>query len=129
MDNLHIELTKSTPHIDFQADKNHLLIEGRSYPENYATFFNPIFNWLDTYLQQLEDKCIFDMKLVYVNTSSVKALMMIFDKLEDAYLNNKSIRINWHYDKDNDVAFELGEEFQEDLDIPFNFIKIADDEK
>jgi hypothetical protein len=69
------------------------------------------------------------MKLVYVNTSSVKALMMIFDKLEDAYLNNKSIRINWHYDKDNDVAFELGEEFQEDLDIPFNFIKIADDEK
>jgi hypothetical protein len=53
MDNLHIELTKSTPHIDFQADKNHLLIEGRSYPENYATFFNPIFNsacWLSPIL-------------------------------------------------------------------------------
>ena len=44
--------------------------------------------------------------------------------MQETNNNNKKITINWHYDIDNDSARECGEEFKEDVKLPFNILPI-----
>jgi len=114
-DNLEIEGTARTPAVAFDFANNHLKISGESYPEDVTEFYRPVFNALDGYLATLgQGKCRFDFELIYLNSSSAKAVMMLMDKLEAA-AGDAAVDIYWFYDKEDDTMQELGEEFGEDL--------------
>lgn len=118
MENLIIEATKYTPEITFNADTNILEIKGETYPENTAEFYAPVFEWLEIYLNQLQDQDVtLNLEITYFNSSSSKVLMDLFDRFEEAFKAGKKITLNWIYDKDNESAQEYGEEFQEDLEV------------
>lgn len=121
MESLFLEKTKSTPLISFDAHTHILKMEGKAYPENGILFYEPLFIWLRHYLATLDPDvtCKMEMYLSYINTSSVKAIMTIFDLLNDAYQEGKKISVLWLYDEENDVALEAGVEFKEDLELPF----------
>ena len=125
METLGIIATKSSPEINFNAQSNTLSIAGESYPENTAQFYEPVFEWLEAYLNQLnEQPVIFNMELIYFNSSSSKVLMDIFDILEEASDDGKNITLNWIYDEENDAALEYGEEFAEDVEtLTFNLVE------
>ena len=126
MEALHIEATKSSPQIDFDPDSGILRLQGQSYPENSFQFFEPIFAWLERYLDQLTGSCTVQLILDYLNTSSSKCLMDLIDMMEDAYSEGKQIRIEWLYDPDNDSSVELAEEFMEDLSLPFVILELEE---
>ncbi|MBU2514719.1 DUF1987 domain-containing protein [bacterium] len=118
MDNLLIEATKYTPRIFFNADTNILEISGETYPENTAEFYSPVFDWLEKYLNQLQNQAVIvNMEIIYFNSSSSKVLMDLFDRFEDSVREGKNIVINWIFDKEDESALEYGEEFQEDLEV------------
>lgn len=125
MENLKIEATKSSPEIYFNVETNVLTMTGESYPENTAKFYEPVFNWLENYIASITNqKIVFNIELIYFNSSSSKVLMDIFDILESASKNGKKIKLNWIYDEDNDAALEYGEEFEEDVDsLVFNLVE------
>ena len=123
MENLVIEATKSTPIVNLDANSNILKMEGESYPENVTAFYNPIFEWIENYINQLNASATIDLKLSYLNTSSSKAFMKLLDMFEEASQQGKNITINWHYDAENEMAKECGEEFKEDLELPFNLVE------
>ncbi|MFK5985855.1 MAG: DUF1987 domain-containing protein [Pseudomonadota bacterium] len=125
MKTLEISATKSSPEIIFNAMAHTLLIAGESYPENTAKFYAPIFKWLENYIKQIgNNKTILNVELIYFNSSSSKALMDIFDMLDDASRKGKNITLNWIYDQDNDAALEYGEEFAEDIEhLVFNLVQ------
>jgi hypothetical protein len=101
----------------FDFSHNHLTIKGESYPEDVTEFYGPVFTALDAYLGQLgRGHCRFDFELIYLNSSSAKAIMMLMDKLEAAAKNGASVEVYWYYDKEDDTMQELGEEFGEDLE-------------
>ena len=60
--------------------------------------------------------CRFDFELIYLNSSSAKAVMMLMDKLDAAAKNGAAVDVYWYYDKEDDTMQELGEEFGEDLE-------------
>ncbi|MCP4130376.1 MAG: DUF1987 domain-containing protein [bacterium] len=122
MENLHIEDTKSSPYILCDFKKNLISMKGRSYPEDVVGFYSPLFEWITKYLEQLTKKTVVKMELTYINTSSTKAIMTFFDMLDEAHQNGKDITVNWYHDPENEVAQECGEEFKEDLELPFNII-------
>ncbi|MCP4113483.1 MAG: DUF1987 domain-containing protein [Desulfobacteraceae bacterium] len=129
MENLIIKETKYTPLIMFDSEKHTLEINGGSYPENTSDFYNPVFEWLEKYLSQLPDNqtFTFNIRIIYFNSSSLKALMNIFNMLEKSAENRTNVIINWYYDKDNDIVFEHGEEFMEDSElITFNLVVSED---
>ena len=65
--------------------QNHLKITGESYPEDVTEFYGPVFTALDSYLGKLgSGTCRFDFELIYLNSSSAKAIMMLMDKLDAA---------------------------------------------
>ncbi|MEG6522332.1 DUF1987 domain-containing protein [Desulfotomaculum sp. 1211_IL3151] len=128
MNILHIEGSRSTPTVIFDCDKNLLFLQGQSYPENAFKFYEPIFQWLDEYLEKLNTDVLvqIDFNLPYINTSSSKCIMMLLEKLDKAHESGKGIILNWYYHEDNESELECAEEFKEDLSLPFNIIPRED---
>jgi SiaC family regulatory phosphoprotein len=118
MRNISIPASARTPAIDFDFGKNHLKLSGESYPEDVTEFYKPIFSALDAYLAELAPgrSCRADFELVYINSSSAKAVMMLMDKLDAAAANGATVDVYWFYDEEDDTMQELGEEFGEDLE-------------
>ncbi|MGZ8401387.1 MAG: DUF1987 domain-containing protein [Methyloceanibacter sp.] len=127
MQNLDIPATARTPAVFFDFTKHHLRLAGESYPEDVTEFYGPVFTALDTYLGGLgQGACRFDFELIYLNSSSAKAVMMLMDKLEAAAEKGASVEVYWYYDKEDDTMQELGGEFGEDLEkAKFHLEKMA----
>lgn len=126
MEALHIAATKSTPEIHFDPSCHMLQVKGQSYPENAFKFYEPVFHWIDEYLADLEEQVTVEIyfHMPYINTSSSKCLMMLLDKMNDAYQAGKHITLKWYYDKENETALDCAEEFKEDLYLPFLIIPV-----
>lgn len=124
MNRLYIEATKSTPEVFFDLEKNKLLISGQSYPENAFKFYEPILEWIELYMDQLqpEVEASVELYLPYINTSSSKCFMMLLEALEEAYSAGKAVQLKWYYCEENESELECAEEFTEDLSLPFQII-------
>lgn len=128
MEALFIAGTKSTPEIRFDPKSCNLRIKGQSYPENAFKFYEQVFTWVDGYLQQADQEVVLEIyfHMPYINTSSAKCIMMLLEKLDEAYLAGKKVAIRWYYDVENETAFECAEEFKKDLALPFELIALED---
>jgi len=126
-DKIDIAATTRTPAVTFDFTQHHLKIKGESYPEDVTEFYGPVFTALDNYLSKLgKGSCRFDFELIYLNSSSAKAVMMLMDKLEAAAKKGAAVEVYWYYDKEDDTMQELGEEFGEDLkNAKFHLEKMA----
>jgi hypothetical protein len=124
MNMIDIKAGKSTPRILLDSVKKQYIIEGQSYPENSSTFYEPVISWIKEHISQEKDKFILQLKLLYINTSSTKAMFYLFDILEDAFISGIDIHINWMYDQENEMAKETGEELLEDLKVPYSIIEV-----
>jgi hypothetical protein len=49
-------------------------------------------------------------------------MMALFEVLDQAYRKGKDVAIEWHYDPENEMGLEYGQEFMEDLSVPFKLI-------
>ncbi|EGJ11480.1 MULTISPECIES: biofilm regulation phosphoprotein SiaC [Rubrivivax] len=122
MKELHIQGGNSTPEIQGDWERGVLAMRGDSYPENSFEFFGEVIQWLEDYLGQDGRPLQLELRLVYMNTSSVKAMMDIFDLCEDAFGKGREVRVSWYYDPRNDRVFDLAEEFREDCSFPFEIL-------
>jgi hypothetical protein len=126
MERLCIEATKSSPMVRFDAETGLLEISGKSYPENASKFYGPVFSWVQEYLSTSPRHRIqMDVEIVYLNSSSSKILLNLFDMLDEAAREGAEVVINWRYNEENETALECGEEFAEELrTATFNLEKI-----
>lgn len=122
MSNLELSATTSTPHVISDGDTSVLEMRGDSYPENSFEFFAPIVDWVQNHLKTPAASLRLDLYLLYLNTSSVRAMMDIFDLLEDAHKDSHAVAVQWFYDEDNERIAELAEEFKEDCSFPFDIL-------
>lgn len=114
--------TDDTPSISLDAEQGKFEISGRSMPEDVASFYSPVMDWIDEYFQNPNSKTVFNFKLTYFNTASSKLILDIMVKLEDMQSNGNDISIKWHYpDIDEDMK-EAGEEYAEMIEVPFEQI-------
>jgi hypothetical protein len=123
MENFHIEGSTYIPKIDFNAKTGVLEIEGESYHEYTMEFFQPIFNWLEEFLSEGGKTVTLNFRMSYFNTSSSRRFLEILTMLED-YQNNKKgkVTVNWYYEENDVDMLESGEEYADDVDLPFNLI-------
>lgn len=129
MEKFYQEETKGTPRVDFDPSTNILVLKGQSYPENAFKFYEPIFQWVDQYLEETDGEILVKFSLPYINTSSSKCIMMFLEKLETAYNQGKRITITWYYDQENESELECAEEFQEDVTMPFKIVPIEEQDE
>lgn len=120
MRSLYIEETNYTPKVKFDAD-GHLLLEGKSLPEDTAKFYEPILAWItecDT------DSVTFTLRLDYMNSSSAhqisKLLMLIKDNPKI-----QSCCVHWYYETDDEDSLDFGKELEYLTDFQFTFYKCS----
>ncbi len=123
MNELNIEATQSTPSVSADWDSGVMHIAGDSFPENSFEFFAGVIDWIERYLASSGRPLHLDLRLMYMNTSSVKAMMDIFDLLEDAHRDGRAVEVIWHHDPANERVADLAGEFREDCTFPFGIEK------
>ncbi|WP_295383868.1 DUF1987 domain-containing protein [uncultured Thiodictyon sp.] len=114
--------TRTTPRILFDPAARTLTLKGESYPENSFQFFEPILAWVDDYLRERHETITIAVDMPYMNSSSTKCMLDLFDRFEDAYRGGQPILLHWSYDPDNGRALDLAEEFKEEVTFPFETV-------
>jgi len=113
---IRLDATDRSPAVVFDFGTQRLSISGESYPEDAAAFYGPLLQALGLHLADPAPVDVsLDIRLVYFNSSSAKALMNMFQMLEDAAAGGGRVTINWHYHNDDDTMEEFGEDFSEDF--------------
>ncbi len=118
MKDLLIKETEKTPSVAL-SQKGILKIEGRSIPEDAASFFKPIIEWTNSF--SAEDVRV-DIKLEYFNTSSSKFILEMLRAI-DKNETKKNMLVNWFYEEGDLDVLESGQYFESILGIPFKYIE------
>jgi hypothetical protein len=122
MDSYILEPTEDTPEIHFNPESGEFFIAQRSLPENAIDFYQPVFEWLQKYLETKPGQISIDFKLEYFNTASAKQLaklMLVLEKYKDA----TKIIINWYYKPEDKDMLSSGVRFSKLIPIEYKFIE------
>lgn len=114
----------ATPSITAHWDSGLIVMTGESYPENTFEIFDPLISWVETFLKTAGRRLQLDLQLNYLNTSSIRAIIDVFELLEAAATDGKEVLVHWLYDPRNPRAAEMGEEFKEDYSFPFAILPV-----
>lgn len=116
---LSIQGTTASPQVEADWEKGMLCMRGDSYPENSYEFYTPVIEWVERYLSDTDAALHLELRLMYLNTSSIKVMMDLFDRLEDVHQSGRPVSVSWLYDARNERVAELADEFREDCSFPF----------
>lgn len=118
------EAKKTTPYVLIDYNNGHIQLKGVSHPENVFTFYNPIFQAVKTLGKEPINEIVVDFMLEYFNTSSARSIFMLLKEIKTLGRGGKNLTINWHYEEEDEDMLETGEDFQELVEMPFNFIEV-----
>lgn len=122
MEVLLIEATEDSPKVIFDAINNLFQISGRSLPENAIGFYQPVFDWLQNYLQAPNASTAFEFQLEYFNTASAKQLAKVLLFLEK--LSSKSeVIVKWYYKSDDVDMLASGQRYAKLINVKFEVIE------
>ena len=124
MEKLYLKGTEETPEIIFDKDKPEFRVTGKSYMEDATAHYNKVITWLEEYSKAPNTTTIFKFELEYVNTASSKIVHDILNSLDNIYLDDYDVLIEWHYYEEDEDMLEMGQEFEEVYEVPFKFDQI-----
>jgi hypothetical protein len=117
--------SEDTPSVILDAENEIFEISGRSLPEDVASFYEPLINWLEDYSKSPNQKTVFNFRLVYFNTASSKVLLDILMKLETMHEAGCEVLVRWHFPEDDEDMKEAGEEYADIVSVPFEQVEYS----
>ena len=119
MSDLHIAATDRTHEIQLSAAQGIFSMRGESFPEDVAAFYGQVIMAIDAMASSIQGPLKVDVAMVYINSSSIKAMFRIFEGLENVRKHGHPLTITWHFQDDDDIMQELGEDFKDRFpDLP-----------
>ncbi len=117
-----IDKSQDTPEVILDSNEKHFWFTGTSIPENTKKFYNPVFEWIEKYIELPNEETIVNFKMIYFNTSSTKSILDIMILFKELAKQEKSLIINWYFQEHDDDMYEAGLGFSKMVRFPFNFI-------
>lgn len=128
IEEIFVEETDTTPQVHFLPEEGSIEIKGISIPEDAETFYNPILEQLEKYIEeQPQPKTDVLFKLVYINTGTSAMIAKLIkivealDKKEDCEIN-----ICWYYEEEDEDMKDLGDYFSSFTELLFDFIPMEE---
>lgn len=118
-----IEGTADTPSVTLDKLGKQFSFSGTSIPENIKSFYQPIFEWIQKYIENPGDETIVNFKFKYFNTSSAKSISDIMIHFKEIAKSGKMLIINWYFPEDDTDMLEAGQGFSAMMRFKFNYIK------
>lgn len=123
MDAMFIKKTLSTPEVELNPSEGFLRIEGRSIPEDPGEYFEIIFQSLEDYFKNPVQLTKINIKLEYINSGSSKFMLELLRIVKRHHEDGSTCEVNWYYEEDDESILELGQNYRNTLDIPFNLVE------
>ena len=121
--------TRTTPEVRIDGEEGIIEFKGSSSPEHVERFFQPIFEAVDDLAEVLADTITATFDMVYFNSGTSKCIFLVLKKLKGLEEDGKSIHVNWHYEEDDEGMREVGEDFQDILNLPFEYKEVEIEEE
>lgn len=123
IDELKIEATDNTPEILFSPKNNKFEIKGTSYPENVLSFYQVVLDWVSEYIKNPNEITEFNFFIDYFNSSSARIIVEIIVQLEEIIKTGKKVYVKWHYNANDKLMKERGEEIKSVVYLPFELVE------
>jgi hypothetical protein len=117
MEPLFIPATKGTPEIAIDAQTASLSVKGMSIPENAAEFYAPVIQVLEQVLNTAPAHFNAHFDLSYFNSSSLKALYMVLQRLKESRIMGATLSIEWVVEEEDEFMLEASQYFCDLLGI------------
>jgi hypothetical protein len=114
-----IEATVDSPKIVLDIEKSTFLIDGASYPEDANIIYDGVLEWLRADDIPYNGELICHFSFNVLSSASRKMIYEILIELEKAHIANNNILVQWHYAKFDEDMMEVGEDFSEIIEVPF----------
>ncbi len=121
---MNLSATDTTPAVSFDPATNLLRFAGESYPEDVTAFYHPVASWLRNLLATRPELKV-ELAFTYLNTSSTKALLDLLMLLDEYHRSGGKVSVEWHYQPGIEVMQEAGEEFGDDLALPYRLVPVS----
>jgi hypothetical protein len=118
LDLVFLERTTETPSIVLDPTNGAVEIAGNCYPENAFEFFEPVRTWIEQYFTTSASNLSVRLHLNYINTASSKFLRELMIMLNSYFEHEKTIRVEWLYDEDDEDMEDLGKTFSLEFEMP-----------
>ncbi len=127
LETIDIRETEDTPNIAFNPETLVLKVFGPSFPEDVEDFYSLLFKFADDFeissTQNLT--CEFDFSVI--NSPSNKIIYDFLTRLEKTKKVGKKVDVRWIYDEYDIDMLDIGNDFNETLSIPFEFVAKPND--
>jgi hypothetical protein len=114
---LSIDATLKTPLVSLKPE-GVLEFSGNSYPENCHSFYKPVIDWIQLYIQNPAPATHLRFHFKYFNTSTSGVVVEILTHLK---VISPDLKIKWEYDMEDEETFFSGQNFAELLELTFEF--------
>ncbi len=111
--------TDDTPEVKIDPKKGIFEFSGRSLPEDVLSFYAPVLQLIEDYIQKPAKNSEVLFRLDYFNTASSKVILDILIYFEHISKEGHNVEIKWFYHQDDEDMAEAGEEYSEIVDLPF----------
>ena len=112
----------------FNPKTGRLEMFGNSIHEPDTTrIFQPIFEALEAFLKVPTRKVHFHIGINSFNTGASRRIIEVLTMLEDYHLDDElggDAFVSWYYEEGNLDMLEAGEEYAEDVTVPFELIEV-----
>ena len=110
---MHISATDRTPTISLTHEPLKLSILGESFPEDVSAFYGEVIFAINQLATTTKGKLEVEMAMVYINSSSIKAMYRIFEGIDAYRQAGNEVQVTWKAEADDDIMQELGEDFKD----------------
>jgi hypothetical protein len=119
MEVIKIPGTEDTPNVFLDAKNGVFEFSGRSLPEDVLSFYAPVLQRIEEYIQTPNPRSEVIFRLDYFNTASSKIILDILIYFEHISKEGHEVLVKWFYHTDDEDMAEAGEEYFEIVDIPY----------
>ena len=110
---MHIVATDRTPAISLTHEPLKLSILGESFPEDVSAFYGEVISAINQLATTTKGKFEVEMAMVYINSSSIKAMYRIFEGIDAYRQAGNEVQVTWKAEADDDIMQELGEDLKD----------------
>lgn len=113
------QYTNDTPHLIIDYEAGLIQLGGKAIMHKPESIYKKLQHDIIAYCTNPNKLSVIDIRLTNISTSSSKWLFHLFKEIEKKQSLRSQFIVNWYYNEEDDVMQEIGEDFQQIINLPF----------
>jgi hypothetical protein len=124
MSTLHLNATKETPEVLFDAIPGIFKLSGNSIPENSQAFYSILIDWFLDNKNTLHFPVDLHFNLDYFNSATSKQIVLLLSSVAKN-LGHDNLKVSWHYDIQDEDVLATGKRFEALTNLKFEYLQLG----